>query len=84
MITKFIDEKFPKWAKVLLCIFGMAFCVYRILLFVDDCVAKSAKKNVKALVAGIVCLVIAPVGFVLSLIELFFIVPKNQFSNILR
>lgn len=71
MLTGFIDSKFPLWAKILLFIFTCGGCVYRILTFVDDCIAKKEEKNITALVVGIVCLVLAPVGFVLSIVDIF-------------
>lgn len=84
MLTKFVDEKFPKWAKILLCIFGCAAGVYRIMTFVDDCLAKKEDKNVKALVAGIICVALAPFGLVMGIIDLISICGSNEFSKILR
>lgn len=69
MITGYIDEKFPKWALILLIIFGDASAVYRILRFVDDCIAKKEKKDVKSLVLGILCC-IPFVLFVFAIVDL--------------
>ena len=84
MLAKFVDEKFPKWAKILCCIFGMAACVYRVFLFIDDSIAKKEEKNTKALIVGIVCFVLAPLGFILSIIDMISIIGKNEFSGLLR
>lgn len=84
MLTKFIDEKFPKWAKILLCIFGGAAGVYRIMCFIDDCLDKKEEKRTVALVAGIICLVLFPFAIVLGIIDLISIIGSNEFSNILR
>lgn len=85
MLHEFVDSKFPKWAKVLLCIFGLAGAVYRVFLYVDECIAKKQDKNILPLVVGIIGLVFSPFGFVLSLIDLFIgIIPNDQFSDILR
>lgn len=85
MLHEFVDKKFPKWAKVLLCIFGNAGSVYRLMLYIDECIAKKEQKNTKALVVAIIGLVVSPFGFVLSLIDLFAgILPKGEFSNVLR
>ena len=45
MLQTFVNEKFPKWAKILLCIFGDAAGVYRVLGFVDECLEKKEEKN---------------------------------------
>lgn len=84
MLAGFVDRKFPVWAKILLCIFGAAAGVYRILLFVDDCIAKKAEKNVLALVVGILCIVLFPLGIVLGIIDLISICCTGAFSKVLR
>lgn len=83
MLTSVVN-KFPKWAKILLCIFGDAAVVYRALLFVDDCIAGKEEKNFLALVAAIVCIVIFPLGIVLSIIDLISVISTNDFSGLLR
>ena len=87
MLSKFVDEKFPKWAKILLCIFGCASGVYRIFNFVDDCIANKQDKHVLALVIGILCIV-PPIsfvlGFVLAIIDIISIAQHNEFSTVLR
>ena len=70
MLTKFVDEKFPKWAKILLCIFGDYAVVYRVLIYVDDCIAGKEEKDVKALVFAILMLFIFPIAFVVTIIDL--------------
>lgn len=84
MLSKFVDEKFPKWAKIVLCIIGCAAGVYRIFNYVDDAIAKVAEKHTLALVAGIICVVIPPVGLVIGIIDLISIVKTEQFSTVLR
>ncbi len=84
MLAGFVDQKFPKWAKILLCIFGGAAVVYRVLLFVDDCIAKKEQKNVLALVAAIICAILFPLGFILGIIDLISICRTNEFSKLLR
>lgn len=84
MLSKFVDEKFPKWAKIVLCIIGCAAGIYRIFNYVDECIAKKAEKNVKALVVGILCVVIPPFGLILGIIDLISIAKTNQFSAVLR
>lgn len=56
MITGWYDKNFPRWARILIQIFCgyEAGAIYRILLFVDDCIAKKEKKNVFALIMGII------------------------------
>lgn len=71
MLTGFIDSKFPKWAKILLFIFTLGGMVYRVLTFVDDCIAKKDAKNVKALVVGIIGIVLSPLGFIMSIVDIF-------------
>lgn len=84
MLSKFVDEKFPKWAKIVLCIIGCAAGVYRIFNYVDDEIAKATEKHNIALIAGILCVVIPPVGLVLGIIDLISIVKTNEFSTVLR
>ena len=84
MLSKFVDEKFPKWAKILLCIFGCAAGVYRIFNFVDDEIAKKEPANVLALVVGILCVVIPPFGLILGIVDLISIAKRNEFSTALR
>ena len=69
MLTSFI-RKWPRWAKVLLTIFGGASVVYRAMLFVDDCIASKEEKNVKALVIAILGAVIWPFTLVLLIVDL--------------
>lgn len=84
MLSKFVDEKFPLWAKVLLCIFGGAAGVYRIFNYVDDCIAKKEEKNVKALVAGIIVLLLPFLALILGIIDLISLCGSNQFSKLFR
>lgn len=84
MLQTFVNEKFPKWAKILLCIFGDAAGVYRVLGFVDECLAKKEEKNIPQLVWGILCLVLFPVGLVLGIIDLISIIKSDEFSKIGR
>ena len=84
MLAGFVDQKFPRWAKILLCIFGMAAVIYRAFLFIDDCIAKKAEKNVLALVTAIVCCILFPLGFILGIIDLVSICISGNFSKLLR
>lgn len=84
MLTKFVDEKFPLWAKILLTIFGAASSVYRILAFVDSCIAKEEKKNVMALVAGIVMVVLFPLLFIMAIIDIISLCTSRKFSGLFR
>ena len=84
MLSKFVDEKFPKWAKILLCIFGCAAGVYRIFNFVDDAIEKKEQKRTVALICGIICVVLFPLGIILGIIDLISICGSNQFSGLLR
>lgn len=83
MLQKFVDEKFPKWAKAVLCIIGGAAAVYRIFEYVDACIAKSETKNTKALVWGIIC-IIPLVGIVVGVIDLISLLKSNEFSKVCR
>lgn len=83
MLTGVVN-KFPKWAKILLCIFGDAAVIYRLMLFIDDCIAGKEEKNFLALIAAIVCIVLFPLGFVLSIIDLISVITTGEFSGLLR
>lgn len=83
MLTRVVDEKFPLWAKILLCIFGGASSVYRILVFVDSCIA-GGEKNILALVAGIVMVVIFPLLFIMGIIDLIALCVSGKFSPLFR
>lgn len=84
MLSKFVDEKFPKWAKILLCIFGCAAGVYRIFNYVDDCIEKKQEKHTVALVTGIICVCLFPFALVMGIIDLIAICGDGQFSTVLR
>lgn len=79
-----VVDKFPKWAKILLTIFGGASVVYRAFLFIDDCIAKAEKKNVTALIGAIVAII--PIAdLVILLIDLFgAVIPSGEMAKILR
>ena len=83
MLAKFVDEKFPLWAKILLTIFGGAPAVYRVLVFVDSCIAKGEKKVI-ALVAAIVMVIIFPLLFVMAIIDLISLCVSGKFSALFR
>lgn len=83
MLSNVVDQKFPKWAKILLCIFGDAACVYRLFNFIDDCIAGKQEKRVIALVGAILCL-IPFVGLILGIIDIVSLAKSNAFSGLLR
>lgn len=84
MLSKFVDEKFPKWAKIILCILFCGAGVYRIFNFVDDCIEKKEEKHMTALIAGIICCVIYPLGVILGIIDAISIGKNNTWSTVLR
>lgn len=84
LICPYIDEKFPLWAKILLCIFVGFSGFYRIFLFVDDCTANKEEKNVLALVAGIICLVTVIPAFIVGIIDIISLCQTNRFAKFLR
>lgn len=84
MLTKFVDEKFPKWVKILLAIFGGYSVVYRAFIYVDDCIAKKEEKDVKALVFAILMLFLWPLTIVAMIIDIIALVndkPTNCLTS---
>lgn len=69
MLTKFYDTRLPKWLKILCVIFGEAYVVYRVLLFVDSCIEGGPKK-VQPLVVAILECVLWPFMIVCFIIDL--------------
>jgi len=78
MLSKFVDEQFPKIAKIVLCLFGLSI-VYRAFLLADDCIAKKPTKNVYALVTAVVCL-IPPFGVIVAVIDILTLALYNEFK----
>ena len=79
MLTKVV-RSFPKWAKILLTIFGGASVVYRAMLFIDDCIASKAEKNVKALVVAIIGAVLWPFTIVLMIKDIIDLAHNKEIS----
>lgn len=77
MLVNFVREKFPKWAKILLLIFGGASIVVRVFHFVDDCIDNKDEKNVKSLVWAILCFLLWPIDLVFFVFDLIAVI-KNQ------
>ena len=84
MLVKFVDENFPLWAKILLCLFFDASAIYRIFHFVDDCIDKKQDKNYLALVAGILLFSIPFVGFIMGIIDIIYLVNQKTFAPIFK
>ncbi len=55
MLTSYYDKNFPKWLKILCCVIGEAYIVYRVLMFVDSCIAGGPKKVQPLVVAILEC-----------------------------
>lgn len=55
MLTNFFDTRFPRWLRILCVIFGEAYVIYRVLLFVDSCIAGGPKKVQPLVVAILEC-----------------------------
>jgi len=69
---------------VLLTIFGGASVVYRAFIFIDDCIARKAEKNIKALVWAIVCGVVWPVGLVVMIKDLIDVCGNKEISWLVK
>ncbi|GEM_PF-6512956 len=69
MLTNYFDTKFPKWLKVLCVIFGDAYIIYRVMLFVDSCIAGGPKKTQPLIVAIIEC-VLWPFALICLFVDL--------------
>lgn len=82
MLTNWYNEHFPRWAKILIQIFVgyEAGSLYRILLFVDDCIAKKEKKNVFALIMGIIAGFTFIGNIVFWIVDLITVIKDKKYS----
>lgn len=82
MITGWYNTKMPRWARILIQIFlgYEASSIYRILLFVDSCIAKEEKKNVFALIMGLIAGITFIGNFVFWIVDLITIIKDDKYS----
>lgn len=79
MLTSVVN-KWPKWAKILLTIFGGASVVYRAFIFVDDCIAKKDNQNYVALIIAILGAILWPFTIVLMVKDIIDLAHDKEIS----